>query len=46
MAEHIEKKKLVEFACRHVDGNLDANDIARFPTADVVPVVMCKDCVY
>ena len=23
---------------------LDANDIAEFPTADVVPVVRCKDC--
>lgn len=44
MAEYIEKKKLVKFACRHVDGKLDANDIARFPTADVVPVVRCKDC--
>ena len=44
MAEYIERKKLIEFACRHVDGQLDANDIARFPTADVVPVVRCKDC--
>lgn len=23
---------------------LDANDIAEFPTADVVPVVRCRDC--
>ena len=46
MAEYIKKKDLVKFACRHVDGKLDANDIARFPTADVVPVVRCKDCKY
>ena len=46
MAEYIEKKKLIEFACRHIDGKVDANDIARFPTADVVPVVRCKDCKY
>ena len=46
MAEYIKKKDLVEFACRHVDGKLDANDIARFPTADVVEVVRCRDCKY
>ena len=46
MAEYIEKKNLIEFACRHIDGKVDANDIARFPTADVVPVVRCKDCLY
>lgn len=46
MAEYIERKKLIEFACRHIDGKLDANDIARFPTTDVVPVVRCKDCKY
>ena len=44
MAEYIKKRDLVEFACRHVDGKLDANDIARFPTADVVPVVRCCQC--
>ena len=46
MAEYIERKKLIEFACRHIDGKVDANDIARFPTTDVVPVVRCNDCKY
>lgn len=46
MAEYIERKKLIKFACRHIDGKLDANDIARFPTADVVPVVRCCECIF
>ena len=25
---------------------IDANDIARFPRVDAVPVVRCKDCVH
>jgi hypothetical protein len=37
MNGYINKKALLEFAQNHKDGQIDANDIARFPCADVVP---------
>jgi hypothetical protein len=36
----------MEFANNTEDRMIDAYDIARFPTADVVEVVRCKDCKY
>ena len=42
--EYIERDSLIELANNRVDGVIDANDIAMFPTADVVEVVRCKDC--
>ena len=44
--EYIERKALMDFANNHVNGIIDTNDIARFPAADVVEVVRCKDCFY
>ena len=43
MNKYIDRDKLAEFA-RHSTIGIDANDIMRFPTADVVEVVRCKDC--
>ena len=37
--KYIEKEALMDFANNHVNGIIDTNDIARFPTADVVEVV-------
>ena len=34
---YIDADKLIEFANNHKDKMIDANDIARFPRADVVP---------
>ena len=45
MSKYIDRDKLAEFA-KHSTIGIDANDIMRFPTADVVAVVRCKDCVY
>ena len=44
MAEYIDREALLAFAHNHVGGMIDSNDIARFPAADVRPVVLCKDC--
>ena len=45
MNKYIDRDKLAEFA-RHSTIGIDANDIMRFPTADVVEVVRCKDCIH
>ena len=37
MARYIDADKLIEFANNHKDKMIDANDIARFPRANVVP---------
>ena len=44
MKRYADVDKLIEFARNSKDGTIDANDIARFPTEDVVEVVRCKDC--
>ena len=44
--EYIERDALMDFANNHVNGIIDTNDIARFPAADVVEVVRCKDCTH
>jgi hypothetical protein len=36
--EYIERGALIDFANNRVDCTIDSNDIARFPTADVVEV--------
>ena len=36
--EYIEREALMNFANNHKSGTIDANDIARFPIADVVDV--------
>lgn len=46
MAEYIEREAVIVFANNHKGSTIDANDIARFPAADVVEVVRCKDCRY
>lgn len=46
MPRYIDAFKLIEYANNMRDKNIDANDIARFPAADVAPVVRCKDCKY
>ena len=43
MARYIDSDKLIEYANNSSIG-IDANDIARFPAADVVEVVRCKEC--
>ena len=44
MAEYIKREALITFANNHKGSLIDSNDIARFPAADVVGVVRCKDC--
>ncbi len=39
MSDAISKTALLAFANNHVGGTIDCNDIARFPTMDVAPVV-------
>lgn len=46
MPRYIDAEKLCELARNNIDGTVDANDIMRFPTADVQEVVRCKDCKY
>ena len=43
---YIDRDALLDFAHNHKDGQIGCNDIARFPTADVVEVVRCKDCIH
>lgn len=38
MSRYIDAWKLIEYANNQKDKTVDANDIARFPTADVVPM--------
>ena len=40
----ISRSALIEFARNHFGGEIDCNDIARFPTVDAVPVVRCREC--
>lgn len=46
MSRYIDADKLIKFANNSKDKTIDANDIARFPTADVIEVVRCEDCVH
>lgn len=46
MQRYIDAEKLCELARNHIDRTVDCNDIMRFPLADVVEVVRCKDCKY
>ena len=46
MSDLIRRSELLEFAHNHVDGTIDCNDIARFPTIDAVQVIRCADCAY
>ena len=43
MLKYIDRNALMEYANNSTVG-IDANDIARFPGVDAVPVVRCKDC--
>lgn len=42
----IDADALMKLAHNHINGTVDCNDIARFPTVDAVEVVRCKDCVH
>ena len=44
MNGYISKKALMEYTDNQESKSISNNDIARFPAADVVPVVRCKDC--
>ena len=44
MSDLISRSALIEFARNHFGGEIDCNDIARFPTIDAVPVVRCREC--
>lgn len=38
MSDLISRAALLEFAHNHIDGQVDCNDIARFPSVDAEPV--------
>ena len=44
MNGYISKKALMEYTDNQESKSISNNDIARFPIADVVEVVRCKDC--
>ena len=46
MPRYIDADKLCELARNHIDRTVDCNDIMRFPLANVVEVVRCKDCIH
>lgn len=46
MPRYIDADKLCELARNHIDRTVDCNDIMRFPLANAVGVVRCKDCKY
>lgn len=46
MKRYIEVNALMEYCSNQKSKTISNNDIARFPTADVVEVVYCKDCKY
>lgn len=46
MNGYISKKALMEYTDNQESKSISNNDIARFPAADVVEVVRCKDCEY
>lgn len=46
MSRYIDAEALVKYANNQKDKTVDANDIMRFSTADVVKVVRCKDCIH
>lgn len=46
MPRYIDADKLCELARNHIDRTVDCNDIMRFPFANVVEVVRCKDCIH
>lgn len=41
---YVDVDKLMNYTRNLKDKTIDCNDIARFPRADVVEVVRCKDC--
>lgn len=43
MKRYIEVNALMEYCSNQKSKTISNNDIARFPTADVVEVVRCKD---
>lgn len=46
MSRYIDAEALVKYANNQKDKTVDANDIMRFSTADVVEVVRCRECKY
>lgn len=44
MTRYIEVNALMEYCSNQKSKTISNNDIARFPIADVVDVVRCKDC--
>ena len=44
MTGYINKQALMDYTSNQVSKSISNNDIARFPIADVVEVVRCKDC--
>ena len=42
--KYIDQKALLDFAHNNVGGQIDCNDIARFPVSDVEEVVRCVHC--
>ena len=46
MRRYIDAEKLCELARNHISRTVDCNDIMRFPLANAVEVVRCKDCKY
>lgn len=46
MSRYIDAEKLCELARNHINGTVDCNDIMRFPLANAVEVVRCKDCIH
>ena len=46
MPRYIDADKLCELARNHINRTVDCNDIMRFPLANAVEVVRCKDCKY
>lgn len=42
MSDLISRSALIEFARNHFGGEIDCNDIARFPAVDAVPVVHAR----
>lgn len=43
-ADLISRAALLEFSHNHIGGQINCNDIARFPAVNAVEVVRCRDC--
>lgn len=46
MNDLISRSALMEYCSNQKSKSIDNNDIARFPSAEAVQVVRCKDCIY